>query len=276
MRFFLLAAAVVAAVAFAASGGGTSQAAPGQAGCSRATALEVAKPLFVWGNNVRTPIGQVLCGPFAGSGSRAMAVTLVAPTCWPRQGWAVYRFVGGAWQLVLVRRGVFIFRLDAVGGDIRETAPVFRPGDSRCTPSGGKQARVWHWNGTRLAAGPWRQVTPGAAPKSAGFLSPSQNISCGMFDYGAYRYVRCQTRVPPQVARLNTRGQVTSCRNRSVLDNHCGVSDQGENVVPTLGYGRSITIGRFRCLSQQVGVTCTVIQSGKGFRISRASIVRVG
>ncbi len=248
---------------------------PAQAECSMATALEVARPLFVWGDSVRRPIAQVLCGPFTGPGSEAMAVTLVAPTCWPVQGWAVYRFVDGAWQLVLSRPYVFIFRLDAVGGDIRETAPVFRRGDSRCTPSGGKQARSWHWNGMRLAAGPWRQTTR-SEPAGRGFYSPSRNISCGMFDDSRYRYVKCQSRVPPQVARLNARGQVTSCRNRSAIDNHCGLGDPGENVIPTLAYGRQITVGRFRCLSLQVGVRCTVIRSGKGFLINRAGIRRVG
>jgi hypothetical protein len=280
---FLRVLAAVSTFAIAVSVPVDSPASPSAAGattaiadCSMATALDVAKPLFVWGNSVRRPISQVLCGPFTGPGSEAMAVTLVGPTCWPVQGWAVYRFVDGGWQLALERRGVFIFRLDAVGGDIRETAPVFHHGDGRCTPSGGKQARIWHWNGTRLAAGSWRHVTPAAPVKSAGFLSPSHNISCGMFDYSPYRYVRCQSRRPPHLARLSTRGQVTSCRNRSVLDNHCGISDPGENVVPTLAYGRPITVGRFRCLSERAGVTCVVIRSGKGFRISRSGTVRVG
>ena len=56
--------------------------------CSKATALQamnryhlVADPLS------RQPIGQVLCGAFAGPGSRAMAASSTEPTCLPFAGW---------------------------------------------------------------------------------------------------------------------------------------------------------------------------------------------
>lgn len=32
-----------------------------------------------------------------------------------------------------------------------------------CCPSGGKKARLWHWDGARLVAGPWKQVQTGVA-----------------------------------------------------------------------------------------------------------------
>ena len=67
--------------------------------------------------------------------------------------------------------------LTAAGSDIRETVSIYRAGDPRCCPSGGKKARIWRWNGTRLVAGPWRQVTPGAAT-SGYFKTPSGNIVC--------------------------------------------------------------------------------------------------
>src|SRR5437879_13782719 len=89
-----------------------------------------------------------------------MAITIGAPTCWGTQRWVVFGFTGGVWQLVLDQRR-FIFPLVAVGSDIRETTPVFRPGDARCLPSGGSHARIWHWDGTRLAPGAWTQVTKG-------------------------------------------------------------------------------------------------------------------
>jgi hypothetical protein len=109
------------------------------------------------------PVAQVLCGPFTGPSSKAMAVTIGAATCWNVQSWAVFRFSAGTWKLVF-DDFAFIFPLVAVGADIKETTPVFRSTDPRCVPSGGKRARVWHWNGTKLTAGPWHQVAPGAAP----------------------------------------------------------------------------------------------------------------
>ena len=128
----------VLAVTLAATMGTTDARGTAAAGeCSKATALEVAKSFFVWGTVVRNPVQQVLCGPFTGPGSEAMAVSFTAPTCWGTQGWAVYRRSGGAWELVTAQRGVFIFSLATVGADIRETTPVFRAGDPRCIPSGG-------------------------------------------------------------------------------------------------------------------------------------------
>ena len=41
-------------------------------------------------------------------------------------------------------------------------------------------------------------------------------------------------------------------------------------------YGKAISLKRFRCRSAQNGVTCTVIRTGKGFRIDGAGITRVG
>jgi len=37
---------------------------------------------------------------------------------------------------------------------------------------------------------------------------------------------------------------------------------------PTLGNGKQITVGRFRCSSASAGITCAVIQCGKGFLIN--------
>jgi hypothetical protein len=112
-----------------------------------------------------------------------MAVAIAAPTCWGRQRWAVFNFTGGAWQLVLDKID-WIFELKAVGSDIRERSPVFRAGDPRCLPSGGSRTRPWHWDGTKLVAGPWKRVTRGE-PKARGFYSPSKNIYCGMSDNAA-------------------------------------------------------------------------------------------
>jgi hypothetical protein len=263
-----------AGLAHSASGNWDSPASPSVAtasgDCSKATALEVAKPFFVWGSDVRDPITQVLCGPFTGAGSDAMAVTFTAPTCWPVQGWAVYRFTGGDWQLVTVQRGAFIFPLAAVGADIRETAPVFRSGDPRCIPSGGTHARIWHWDGSSLVAGSWKQVTKGKVITRY-FSTPSKNIFCVLGDSTHEVGASCWERNPPQSVKMDPNGRLKSCHGRRCLGCGCWPDN-----MPTLRYGRQITAGRFRCLSQRIGASCTVIRTGRGFLINSSGIRRVG
>lgn len=73
---------------------------------------------------------------------------------------------------------------------------------------------------------------------------------------------------------MDAGGRLTICRDRGTR-NRCNLGNPGEGT-PTLSYGKQITVGRFRCLSLQIGVRCTVIRSGKGFLISRAGVRRVG
>jgi hypothetical protein len=131
----------------------------GAAGCSKATALQLAKRFNLGDLALRDPVAQVLCGSFTGPGSKAMVASFRQGTCLPIQSWAVFRFTGGAWQLVMTRAAAAT--LAAVGSDIRETTPVFRKGDRPCFPSGGTRARIWHWNGTRF-------ITVGAQAPSSG------------------------------------------------------------------------------------------------------------
>jgi len=104
---------------------------------------------------LRDPVSQVLCGAFAGKGSRAMAVTLAIPACGRTGGWVVFRWNGRAWRVLLKRTGGA--DLAAVGTTIRETMFVFKSGDKHCSPTGGTRSRVWHWTGRRLLAGPWKR-----------------------------------------------------------------------------------------------------------------------
>ena len=245
-----------------ASGGGAAA-----ANCSEATALQLVERHHLNDFGLPNPVGQLLCGAFTGPSSEAMTIAIRAPTCWGIQRWAVFGFTNGAWQLVLDQHR-FIFPLAAVGSDIRETAPVFRQGDPRCFPSGGKHARTWHWDGTRLVAGPWKQV--GAGATSGAFRSPSGNIECGMSDKRGSRGVQCWSFRPPQKATLYAGGRVTICRGSEA---RCKIGNAGE--VPTLRYGRQITVGRFRCLSRRTGVRCTVIRTGEGFLINASRVIRV-
>ena len=50
---------------------------------------------------------------------------------------------------------------------------------------------------------------------------------------------------------------------------------------PVLGYGRVNEQGGFRCTSRVTGMTCTVMLAGqkgfgKGFRIARSGVTRIG
>ena len=271
---------VAVAAAFGASGGAgstpsaTERVAAGQ--CSKAAAVRVVKRLRLGAAGlIPNPVHAVLCGAFMGPGSRVMVVSLASDgASVPFGGWVVFRLAGGTWQLVMQRRDGA--EVSAAGSDIRESLSILRPGDSHCCPTGGTRARLWHWNGTRFVAGPWKRATKGD-PRPRAFDSPSLNISCGMFDDSGGRYVRCQSHIPPQTARLDADGRVTMCMDLTPKGgaNECNLGDRGENPTRPLAYGKQITVGRFRCLSLEIGVKCTVIKSGKGFLISRDGVERV-
>src|SRR3989440_8896463 len=142
------------------------------AGCSKASASRAMTRYRIGVNRFqkRTPVYQVLCGAFLGPGSRGMVGSVAIPSCGGSVGWAVFRYKGGAWRLVKnVKHGAF---LDAVGSDIRETIGVLARGDAHCFPSS-VQYHFWHWNGSRLNAGPWFR-----ALSYNPVVSPDRNIYC--------------------------------------------------------------------------------------------------
>jgi hypothetical protein len=123
--------------------------------CSSATALKVATQFQLGVDpTLPKPIAQVLCGAFVGPGSNAMVASIAIPSCGRTAQWAVFRWTGTGWQLVLTRNNGA--DLDAVGSDIRETQFVLRPADAHCFPTGGTRSRIWHWNGKRFVASPWK------------------------------------------------------------------------------------------------------------------------
>jgi hypothetical protein len=248
--------------------------------CNEATATQLVNDNQLNGFLLPKPVVKVLCGPFTGPGSTAMAVTIAAGTCWSPQSWAVFDVVGDAWHLVH-EQGAFLIAFVAVGGDLRETTPIFRSTDPRCLPSGGSHARTWHWDGSRLVAGPWQRVSKGKAKKpatrtSATFYSPSRNVSCEMNDGrpGVGSDVYCQSFDRPHSVKMGLDGRLKICRDTSTTTSHC-LGNPGERT-PVLAYGKAITLKHFRCRSQQAGITCTVIKTGKGFRIDRNGVRRVG
>ena len=249
---------------------GKSKVARDVADCSTATATELVEQHRLNAFALPNPVRQVLCGAFMGPGSEAMAVTIGAPTCWPIQHWAIFGLRGGAWQLLAEIPAYLIPPLTAVGNDIREETAVRRAGDPRCLPSGGTHARLWHWDGTTFVAGAWTQVKAAAKEAFAVFYSPSRNLICTMGDDAQFVGVGCQSYKPPHTASLTAAGRVKTCRGIRCI------GDPGDVPKTTLGYGRQLTIGRFRCRSAPTGITCIVIRTGKGFLISRTGVTRVG
>jgi hypothetical protein len=237
--------------------------------CSKADAIDAVKRLGLRDVSATYAVWKVLCGPFTGAGSSAMVASINGPDNVGMLYWAVFRWTGSEWQFLMKQRHAAI--LTAVGSDIGETWSIFRDGDSHCCPSGGTKRRIWHWDGTRFVAGSWKQVTPGIPVRNAFFYSPTKNISCGMSDDGQRSLVSCQSLRRPQKATLKANGRVTICHGTA----RCKLGNAGDDV-STLGYGRQITVGRFRCLSRRSGMRCTVILSGKGFLISRGGVSRVG
>jgi hypothetical protein len=183
--------------------------------------------------------------------------------------WVVFRWAGDAWQLLMKQHQSAV--LTAAGSDIRETVSIFRDGDPRCCPSGGTKARIWHWDGARFVAAPWKQVTKGKII-SRSFYTPSRNITCSLGDSSDYRGVNCVSFKAPQTVAMDANGRLKICHGRRCLA-PCGCAPDG---IPTLGYGKQFTAGRFRCVSKRSGVTCTVIRSGRGFVITRSGVRRVG
>lgn len=127
--------------------------------------------------------------------------------------------------------------------------------------------------------GVWVLGAAGAATTtratSASFYSPSHNLTCEIDDGrgGIPAQAYCQSLNAPHSVHMGLDGQLKICSGASAATRCIG--NAGEHT-PILGYGKQVTVGRFRCRSQRSGVTCTVIKSGKGFLINSAAITPVG
>lgn len=243
--------------------------------CTRAAADQIVLELDLQAEpGWKHPVAQVLCGAFLGPGVEAMAASVAIPSCGRTGNWLVFRYQDSRWRQVFESHNGA--ELVAVGTDIKETQNVLRPSDRHCFPTGGTRSRVWHWNGSRFTSTAWKYTkTPAqraAKPsKMHYFDSPSHNIRCSSGDEGqAY----CATNVPRRSVNLSLDGTVDICASR------CSTVGFGTGS-SVLGYGQVNEQGGFRCKSEVAGMTCTVMLAGqkglgKGFRISRSGIVRVG
>jgi hypothetical protein len=252
----------------AASGGHCSRAAADQA---ILTAHREASP------GEAHPAAQVLCGSVLGPGVEAMVASVRIPSCGLTGDWLVWRYAGG-WQRVF-ESGNGVTGLVVVGGGIKETQNVLRPGDPHCFPTGGTRSRVWHWNGSRLVGTVWRYSKPqtSSAPATASsklfyFESPSRNIWCGTGDEDI---AFCVSKDPLRSVKLSHDGKLVICRSG------CSVAlrRNGGPGVPVLAYGASNLQGGYLCKSEMTGITCTDTlpgkSHGKGFTINRDGITKI-
>jgi hypothetical protein len=109
----------------------------------------------------------------------------------------------------------------------------------------------------------------------AAFYSPSRNISCEMTDDPRLPkpHVYCQSMKRPHSVLMDSAGRLKICRASGTTPMCLG--NPGEHT-PVLHYGKHIRVGRFRCMSKRIGVTCVVIKTGSGFLINRERVRRIG
>jgi hypothetical protein len=252
--------------------------------CSKPAASEAVKRLGLRDASPTHPVYRVLCGAFAGAASRVMVASIYGPDNVGMVYWAAFRWSGGEWQFLMKQRQAAI--LIAAGPDIRETVSIYRPGDSRCCPSGGTKARTWHWDGGRFTASPWKLAPPTTAPTGSfthGFFkTPSGNILCS-YAYGkSSGNVECVVKsglrpplpsrgpgcTPRHVVRLNATGRVQTKGSVCPGEDAPETPHVGSGVARVLAYGKSWSGGGLQCTSAVAGLACRN-RSGHGFFLSR-------
>jgi hypothetical protein len=191
-----------------------------------------------------------------------MVASVATGSCGISIDWAVFRYAGGRWRLVLnVKHGAHLY---AVGSDVRETIGVPRAGDSHCFPSRVK-SRLWHWNGTRLRAGAFT-----TALSYQSVLAPDRKTWCGLSAV-VPREAFCGRMSPMRLATLRPSGKFSDCEGNGCLQNW-------DDHAHVLKDGQADEWGGFSCLAQNGGVACTVIGGpahGKGFLITASGVTAV-
>jgi hypothetical protein len=283
MRVWLGVGVLFAALAVAGVLGAPGSSAVGT--CSAAEAETLAEK-FDMGDVNYGRVAQVLCGPFTGSQSNAMAFSFHWYGCIPVAGWAVFRFTGSDWQLVL-RRDRERAVLAAAGSDIQATVDVVRTGDSLCISTGGVRSQLWHWDGTRLVAAPWKQTSPAKQPDFGGFRTPSGNIFCNnAVGEGAKRnpvyFLQCAIKsgLKPPAPRKGPRCtralwvSMVGSGHAAWSGSTCPGRDEPQGPIiqqakQVLRYGQHWSWRGMSCSSTFRGLTCRN-RSGHGFFMSRA------
>ena len=106
-------------------------------------------------------------------------------------------------------------------------------------------------------------ASPALAEEVKFFHSPSKNISCEVSsggERGASAF--CQSLQKPRSVTLSEQGTLKVCDGTKCL------GDPPEDAFE-LGYGKSVKVGNFECMSKTTGMRCSVSPSGNGFELSR-------
>lgn len=136
------------------------------------------------------------------------------------------------------------------------------------------------------AAATTKRTASAAAEPSAGVAkrtviefyarNSAGQISCAIYDgyLGGPPSAFCESYAPDRqsVTKLNLAGEVVTCVSRN---DECGLGNAGVDT-PTYGYGRSVTVGHFRCVVTRKGVRCVVRATGEGFLFNPRKTVGVG
>ncbi|KAA0087048.1 hypothetical protein CIW52_04080 [Mycolicibacterium sp. P9-64] len=109
------------------------------------------------------------------------------------------------------------------------------------------------------------------------FQSPSGNISCAMFTYGAGGHtVRCEVAAHDWVATQPDGCQMNWGDRVALEEGSAAVFGCYGQVMPapthTLAYGHIQTLGSLRCTSETVGITCVDTNTFHYFSVSRDTV----
>ena len=180
LRFFLVVAAS-ATVTLAASSPIHSAEVGGaaRADCSEATARQLVEEHRLNHFGLPNPVSQVLCGPFTGRKQRSDGDH-------DRRTHLLGDPVLGGLQLHRAAYGSLCSTepnssspLVAVGADIRETTRRIPCGRlPRASRAVARSARIWHWDGSRLVAGPGSRSRKGE-PKRRGSIRRARTSIAG-------------------------------------------------------------------------------------------------
>jgi len=109
-----------------------------------------------------------------------------------------------------------------------------------------------------------------------GFLSPDGTTWCQgtATEVGCVSFPEGDAEGPGHGAVLESGGKLVLCQPASA-GRGWGCFQNFDASAPVLAYGHDVKIGGFHCASSRQGITCTLRSSGKGFRISGDSVVRV-
>ncbi len=116
-------------------------------------------------------------------------------------------------------------------------------------------------------------AVPAASAGLVGFQSPSGNIGC----YMSGKSVRCDIvkrnwAPPPKPSSCELDwGQGVSVGRHGKAGFVCA-GDTAINDEQVLGYGESISRGRFRCISKETKLKCVNERSDHGFKLSKERV----